>query len=407
MQHLPRDGLNSEQRQFLHQMSRPSLSRRSFGHSRASRRLNSALRYSPGSAVASTSQHPAHATRVAETQVVPIVVWSIAGEEILLVDALACETLLHIKKLISEKHAISVFAQRLVGVDAVCLRDEQCVTELPSPVQLTVFFTPMNLDIGSKLLQLPSEGGDVVTVEKLLRRAANPNVACEDGETPLIAAAKAGHSAVVQLLCMGAADLNWAQRDGSTPLNLAVRKGHFEVAQLLCTSGADVNKAKIYTGFSPLHTAVCKGNLEMVKLLCGVGANVNCSTSDKVDCCITPLHRAACEGNLDVAMLLCASGADVHKESMLGETSLFTASEGGHGNIVRFLVKGRADMDKTTTDGRTPLYAAAQAGHLDVALFLCSKGADRDRARHSGETPVGAAKRMGHRRLYDQLLHLL
>jgi ankyrin repeat protein len=76
-------------------------------------------------------------------------------------------------------------------------------------------------------------------VEALLRLGADPNVRHrDDGDTPLIRAARMGNTDLVRVLLASRADVHAATSSGATALGEAQRGGHEDVAALLRAAGA-------------------------------------------------------------------------------------------------------------------------------------------------------------------------
>ncbi len=69
--------------------------------------------------------------------------------------------------------------------------------------------------------------------ERLLRGGASPNVAQQNGFTPLHEAALRGHADLVQVLIRHHADASARNSEDQTPGDLARESGHLEVAKLI------------------------------------------------------------------------------------------------------------------------------------------------------------------------------
>ncbi len=61
----------------------------------------------------------------------------------------------------------------------------------------------------------------------------------DDGDTPLIRAARMGNVELVKVFLAAKADVHSTTRDGATALTEAIRGGHEEVVGLLRAAGAD------------------------------------------------------------------------------------------------------------------------------------------------------------------------
>ncbi|HEX8311443.1 MAG TPA: ankyrin repeat domain-containing protein, partial [Chthoniobacteraceae bacterium] len=76
-------------------------------------------------------------------------------------------------------------------------------------------------------------------IQKLLEAGANPNIAMNDGRTPLMAAARAGVTgANTELLLQAGAELNARDKEGRTALGIARKYGRPEMVKFLQDRGA-------------------------------------------------------------------------------------------------------------------------------------------------------------------------
>lgn len=87
-------------------------------------------------------------------------------------------------------------------------------------------------------LLLASCGGYGMTVEELLKKGANPNIAAASGDTPLAGAAYSGNLASVEALLKNGAKLEARDYQGGTALVSAVLEGRTEVVKALLQRGA-------------------------------------------------------------------------------------------------------------------------------------------------------------------------
>jgi ankyrin repeat protein len=218
----------------------------------------------------------------------------------------------------------------------------------------------------------------------------NELVAAQGGLTPLLLAAREGHSESVRALLDAGADVNQVSAgDKTSPLLIATINGHFDLAKLLLDKGADV-KAAADNNATPLYAALNvewapkalypqpraqmnqkTTHLELMKALLDNGADPNIRLNKKVwysgysfdlsgvdETGATPFWRAAYASDVDAMQLLVAYGADP--------------------NIRTKRIAGRpraGDIDREVTDvsglppvpvggpAVTPLQAAAGVGY--------------------------------------------
>lgn len=67
--------------------------------------------------------------------------------------------------------------------------------------------------------------------------------------------------------------------EGSTPLILAAKAGHLNVVKFLLKLGASY-EAKTDTNQSALHKAAARGHVGIMKFLIASGANIECQDSE-------------------------------------------------------------------------------------------------------------------------------
>ncbi|XP_015669041.1 ankyrin repeat, SAM and basic leucine zipper domain-containing protein 1 [Protobothrops mucrosquamatus] len=111
-----------------------------------------------------------------------------------------------------------------------------------------------------------SEEQILKSVELLLSRNANPNAACKKKMTPLMYAAREGHSQVVALLVVHGSQVNAQDKGGYTALTWAACQGHKKVVFKLLELGAD-KSIQTKDGQTPGEIAKKNRHLELFSLL--------------------------------------------------------------------------------------------------------------------------------------------
>lgn len=160
--------------------------------------------------------------------------------------------------------------------------------------------------------------GDHREIVAILLQAGAKSCSDESGWTPFHIACAVGDLDIVKRLWESheLPDPDVATNNGTTPLHLAVSKRHTGVVQFLleeCGASTNVRDSR---GQLPLHRAAA-GNLgSLVALLCEHGSPV-----DKQDSAgWTPLFHALAEGHTELAIVLVKTyGADYTIENNQGE----------------------------------------------------------------------------------------
>ena len=132
-------------------------------------------------------------------------------------------------------------------------------------------------------LRSAAHHGDVVLLQAMLRRGADPNWRPGSSwnratRSHLMRAVAAGHDECVQLLLAAGArpDMPTGSTE-LTPLIQAVLDENLELVQTLVQEGADLEMATT-DGRTPLMYAVQSGRLDLVKVLLEAGANPSATT---------------------------------------------------------------------------------------------------------------------------------
>ncbi len=254
------------------------------------------------------------------------------------------------------------------------------------------------------------------------------------GMTPLLYAAREGHTAAAELLLDAGATVDAAEANDITPLLMAISNDRMELAALLVERGADLD-AQDWYGRSPLWSAVNVRNLslhnetfehvvdrepvlDVIRLLLERGADPNPRTKESppvrehllavtgtlewVDFTgQTPFLRAARAGDVSVMRLLLEHGADPHIPTYGGTTPLMAAAginwvvsqtytEGPEALLeaVKLCVELGMDVNAVNSMGLTAVHGAANRGSDGIIELLVSEGAQLDVADNEGRTPL-------------------
>lgn len=160
-----------------------------------------------------------------------------------------------------------------------------------------------------------ARNGDVEGLKRYLDQGANLEQPDDTGETILISAALAGHSAVVEILIAKGANIHARNHNGLTALHATAYAGHLDVAALLIKSGADVNDSANRLSTTALHLAAEENQLAVVELLLAKGATVEAEEMNGY----TAITQAGWREHWDVVSTLKKAGANCQPESFTGE----------------------------------------------------------------------------------------
>jgi ankyrin repeat protein len=180
----------------------------------------------------------------------------------------------------------------------------------------------------------------------------------DGGLTPLLYAAREGHSGTVAQLLEAGAAIDGVEANGIAPLLMAIANDRMATATLLIERGAALDQQDWY-GRSPLWEAVNVRNLYLHNQ--------------------TFEHKVDREGALGVIRLLLERGVDPNprtKESPPVRNQLLATT---------------GTLEWVDFTGQTPFLSAALAGDVTVMRLLLEHGADPAIATVHGTTPLMAA----------------
>ncbi|XP_028981974.1 serine/threonine-protein phosphatase 6 regulatory ankyrin repeat subunit A [Diachasma alloeum] len=250
----------------------------------------------------------------------------------------------------------------------------------------------------------------------LLKSGAGPNVATEDGQTPVHVAASHGNITTLLLLLEDGGDPMSKSKNGETPLHLACRSCRSEVVRKLIEFVKDKQGASTATGYvnsltnegaSALHYAAQidprtvtepGDDRAVVRALLEGGADVSLVTRQGQE---SAFHHCASAGNNEVLseMISYMSATEVqkalNKQSAVGWTPLLIAAHRGHLDIVENLLANHARVDVFDLEGRSALHLAAEHGYQKVCDALLASKAFINSKSRVGRTALHLASMNG------------
>uniref|UniRef100_A0A6A7G314 Protein TANC2-like n=3 Tax=Hirondellea gigas TaxID=1518452 RepID=A0A6A7G314_9CRUS len=245
---------------------------------------------------------------------------------------------------------------------------------------------------GDTPLILAASAGHVQIIESLVKNGAD--VTCKNGleETALVRAAASGHLSVVSLLLK----CKWPQPAVKTQaqqaLVAAARNGHAETMDhLIQFSEEFVNGVDNMSGDTALTAAAKTGQVDTIKCLFQWRA----SKAKKNKKGETPLCCTVQNGHYEACKLLLDYGATVDDKNNDGRTALIISATEGHFGLMELLTAHGANISQSDGDGLTALSWACLLGKRHAVQYLVDQGADINHADHCGRSPLDLAAHHG------------
>ena len=178
--------------------------------------------------------------------------------------------------------------------------------------------------------------------------AANGNAATQFNRTPLMKAARDGHTKCVDALIKQGADVNAYDENISTALIRAADKGRVQCVERLLKAGADVNFTNMY-GINALISASYEGHVDCVRVLLEKGASHKAPKRKRPRLAISsPLYYAVVIGKPKVVDLLLRAGASFREKDNGDHNLVMLASKSylpGHLRCLELLIKAGASVN--------------------------------------------------------------
>jgi ankyrin repeat protein len=269
---------------------------------------------------------------------------------------------------------------------------------------------------GMTPLLFAAREGHAEAAKALLDAGADVNQPRDgDRTTPLLMATLNGHFDLGKYLVERGADPNLAGENGATPLYAVQKQTYLDYLTFLLDKGADPNarlsKKVWYSGYNsdlsgvdesgatPFWRAAYASDLPAMKLLASRGADPNIPTvkpagrprfgdqqREVVEVAGLPPVPV---GGPSVTPLMAATGVG-YAEGFAANSHIIHPA--GWMPAVKYLVEELgADVNARDHEGNTPLHNAASRGDVEMILYLVSKGADVKAVNREGQTTADMA----------------
>ncbi|XP_076347542.1 histone-lysine N-methyltransferase EHMT1-like isoform X2 [Tachypleus tridentatus] len=237
-----------------------------------------------------------------------------------------------------------------------------------------------------KSFYAPAKTGNIEKILQLIALGFDPNYKFEEheNETPLHAAASAGHLVIVHLLVQAGAVLDHLTNKLYTPLMYAVECNQVLVVEYLIKAGSQMD-ARGEDGMTALHLAARCGNVEICKMLLDTG-RINANIQD--DGGWTPVIWATEHSKPVVVRLLVGHGADPNLKDNEENTALHWSAFSGCLEISQLFLDIGCDLGALNEHGDTPLHIASRRDNYETVVLFLARGAEIESLNKGNELPI-------------------
>lgn len=241
---------------------------------------------------------------------------------------------------------------------------------------------------GETAVHLAAGLGADALLARLLEAGADPNGRDLHGRTPLHAALALPapqQEGVARCLIRHGADPELAANDGETPLGRALGGGSRGMRHWLHWPKWKLPRRRLRP--DDLVAAAAQGDNTAVERLLDLGLPLESSDSQGA----SALLRACGQGHVPTVQLLLARGADLSHTAASGATCLSAAVSARREAVVDELLRHGVALDQRLPGGGTTLMIAAALGFPELVEKLLAAGANPRLADEKGSTALHAA----------------
>lgn len=247
---------------------------------------------------------------------------------------------------------------------------------------------------GESVLHAAARNGVLEVVEGLLSKGHRIEVFDSRGWTPLHVASARGN---IDVLCRLVSDIEnvdipGQQMSKDSPLGLAAQYDKADAIEVLHCAGADI-EVRNNCDYTPLMVAAREGCSAAVKKLIELGAAVNCHNKLESALFLLCASTDNREGRLEILNMLLDAGAHPNgNENSIGWTPLHKAAEWADEAMVSILLAKGANVNAQMNGSlHTPLRIAIDKNRRNIVRLLLNAGANCNTVFQDNWTPAHMA----------------
>ncbi len=250
------------------------------------------------------------------------------------------------------------------------------------PVKVTPYasdFPPSAQDV--EVVTSAAEGNNRRLTSLLNDKKAFPSSTDAEGNTPLMAAAKAGNEEGVKIILehideKNRSTLNAGNSKGQTALHLAAESANPRIITALRKAGANPNVYDTDNNF-PLYMAVRRNSPESVKAFLTIDSKLTPVNVDTPSIELkSSVHAAVENRNFEILKLLAEYHADFDQSDIRGYTPLIYAVMKDDKEMYDFLLANGANPNKMNSSEKTVLIYTIENEKHDLVKHILDKGGD-------------------------------